>query len=644
MERHQHIPRSPAPVCRVLSLPASLLIALFMASATDRAMAQEPAPPVSDRVMEGWRVFVQKQCIHCHAVWGLGGEVGPDLGRSGRRQTTGGQLAGIMWNHVPKMYSHMRRKRLEYPSLSREEMGDLFSFLLFVQHLDEPGDPVAGRLALNDKGCASCHSLGTGVDQVAPDLRRWADYINPIVWAQKMWEHAPVMEKAMEEADMAWPKLADDDLVDIIAYVRSVGGREAKMYLEPGSAKNGARRFAERKCHTCHSPNAAGRDLATVDLPQSLAALATRMWNHSPQMTRVMEAKGVERSPLSAQEMSDIIAYIISLRSRDRGGSPERGQAVFESKQCSQCHGDTGSEAGTAPGLQVLVASGSPVPLAHAMWNHGVTMMDRMSEAGTTWPMFQPAEIVDLIAYLKSLEPEEAKPIEVKPTVDPKAAPVEVKPVIDSSAPAASLPPKEVPPSIAPTVAERAREGTNHEAGQATERPTNAQFVGVKRCKKCHVKQWKSWQDTKMAKAIELLEPGVRATEKLSRGLDAQKDYRTDAQCLKCHTTGFGAPGGYGVPPVGDDRAVAQLAGVGCESCHGPGSEFTKIHKDIQGSRRPYTRAELYEAGQFEVTARVCAGCHDGQAACIAPGYEFDFEDRKEQGTHKHYDLKLRGP
>ena len=39
-------------------------------------------------------------------------------------------------------------------------------------------------------------------------------------------------------------------------------------------------------------------------------------------------------------------------------------------------------------------------------------------------------------------------------------------------------------------------------------------FVGVNGCKKCHLKEWKSWSETKMAQAFEQLKPGVAAEAK----------------------------------------------------------------------------------------------------------------------------------
>ncbi|UCE72390.1 MAG: cytochrome c family protein, partial [Nitrospiraceae bacterium] len=90
-----------------------------------------------------------------------------------------------------------------------------------------------------------------------------------------------------------------------------------------------------------------------------------------------------------------------------------------------------------------------------------------------------------------------------------------------------------------------------------------ADYVGVKKCKACHIKQYKSWQKTTMAESFENLKQGVKVEEKKKAGLE-DKDYTADASCLKCHTTGYGQPGGF--TSIAD---TPNLAGVQCESCHG---------------------------------------------------------------------------
>ena len=87
-------------------------------------------------------------------------------------------------------------------------------------------------------------------------------------------------------------------------------------------------------------------------------------------------------------------------------------------------------------------------------------------------------------------------------------------------------------------------------------------FIGSKNCKKCHIKEYKSWEKTTMAQVFEQLKPGERAEAKTAAGLDPDKDYTTDATCLPCHVTGYGQETGFV-----DIDTTPNLAGVGCEMC-----------------------------------------------------------------------------
>ncbi|MBI4585379.1 MAG: redoxin domain-containing protein [Planctomycetes bacterium] len=174
---------------------------------------------------------------------------------------------------------------------------------------------------------------------------------------------------------------------------------------------------------------------------------------------------------------------------------------------------------------------------------------------------------------------------------------------------------------------------------------SDARYLGVSGCKKCHFQQWKTWQETKMANAFKMLMPGAGSELKSKRKLDPNKDYSTAAECLGCHTTGFGFPGGYPSPSAGDASAAAlakENAGIGCESCHGPGAGYMPIHKEILDKKRPYKQQELLDAGQFKVDGQVCAACHNDKAPCIEKGYLFDFEKRKAEGTHGHFTLQFQ--
>ncbi|MFQ5737582.1 MAG: cytochrome c family protein [Acidobacteriota bacterium] len=159
-------------------------------------------------------------------------------------------------------------------------------------------------------------------------------------------------------------------------------------------------------------------------------------------------------------------------------------------------------------------------------------------------------------------------------------------------------------------------------------------FVGTKNCRKCHLKEYRSWRETKMAKAFDLLKPGERAKAKKEAGLDPKKDYTEDPECVACHVTGYGKPGGF----VSLEQ-TPNLSGVGCEVCHGAGSEYVKPqHMSLKNKR--YKLAEVVKVGLLSpVTEEACTDCHNKKSPFFKP---FDFAERKSQGTHKHFPLKYK--
>ncbi len=155
----------------------------------------------------------------------------------------------------------------------------------------------------------------------------------------------------------------------------------------------------------------------------------------------------------------------------------------------------------------------------------------------------------------------------------------------------------------------------------------DAEYVGVKKCKMCHIKQYKSWAETPMAKAMDSLKPGESADAKTKAGLDPKKDYTTDEKCLACHSTGYGKAGGYSGP---DDVA---LAGVSCEACHGPGSLYKKTMKN-----KAYKMDDVMAAGLVHPNEEVCKTCHNADNPTAGEDYSFKFD--KDKDIHKHIPLK----
>lgn len=183
------------------------------------------------------------------------------------------------------------------------------------------------------------------------------------------------------------------------------------------------------------------------------------------------------------------------------------------------------------------------------------------------------------------------------------------------------------------------------------------QFEGYKVCVKCHDTHEKPWRDTVHAKAFTSLEARSKREAKLKARLDPDKDYSADPECLGCHTTGYGEPGGYA-----DDLPKARakrLVGVGCESCHGAGSLYRETHSDAEHrlklAAESTDRSALVAAGQNFDFAEACARCHlnyegspwKGAKAPFTPftpeidaKYAFDFETAiRSEAMHTHFKL-----
>ena len=162
-------------------------------------------------------------------------------------------------------------------------------------------------------------------------------------------------------------------------------------------------------------------------------------------------------------------------------------------------------------------------------------------------------------------------------------------------------------------------------------------FVGSKKCRKCHIKEHKSWAKTKMGMSFDVLKPGERAEQKTAAGLDATKDYTKDAECLPCHTVGYGKPGGFV-----DIETTPELAGVGCESCHGAGGTYIE-DQYMSLKNKEYKRADIVAVGMTDqITAAVCEGCHNTKSPFVGDDYVFDFETKKDEGTHENFPLKYQ--
>ncbi|MDD5542194.1 MAG: c-type cytochrome [Acidobacteriia bacterium] len=367
----------------------------------------------------GLRVFTEKGCIRCHAIQGEGGRSAPDLARSPASYTSASQLVAEMWNHAPRMWEKMRIEQLPAPHFEESEMTDLFAFLLSIRSFDDPGNPEMGRQVFASKSCSRCHSIqgmsGSKGGRIGPDLERWTNLRNAVQWAQTMWNHAAGMRKEMTRQGLTWPQFQENDMVNLIAYVRTQSSEAGNLvYIRPADPVAGKSLFQSKGCSQCHKSvhttavkSVGAPELGRAALPRTVGQFAGLMWNHAPRMAERMQSLGMKQPLFSDKEMADLISYLFSSRYFEISGNGKEGKQVFQNKGCAGCHTLGSGPAGVGPNLKDWQGELSLTRLAAALWNHGPSMLEHMQQQKIEWPSLRREEIENLIRFLEAPVPDE---------------------------------------------------------------------------------------------------------------------------------------------------------------------------------------------------------------------------------------------
>jgi hypothetical protein len=123
--------------------------------------------------------------------------------------------------------------------------------------------------------------------------------------------------------------------------------------------------------------------------------------------------------------------------------------------------------------------------------------------------------------------------------------------------------------------------------------PASYRVAGSQSCAACHKDDCTGWEKSKHGHAWQTL---------------VERGYQVDAYCQKCHTTGYGQPGGF------DNVSLTPaLHSVGCESCHGPSQAHV---------RNPKVRTPFAARDQ-------CINCHDRENSP-----KFDYKEYWPRITH----------
>jgi mono/diheme cytochrome c family protein len=385
---------------------------VLVAAATAPALAQQPPPqPFAPEwaMFAGAKVFGEKGCGKCHALRGMGGGIGPDLGRidSGKSFF---ELGAAMWNHVPRMGAKMREVGIERPSLTPLELSNLIAFIFTAQYYDELGDPKVGEELFTAKGCVQCHEVGGKGGRVGPGLDFLKRANSPVLVAAALWNHGPEMALVMKAKGIVRPTFQGKEMVDLIAYIVTAAkeGAGDTAQVVPGTPERGRKLFGEKRCIVCHrvggKGGTVGPDLGRRGHHVSLTRFASLMWNHGPTMWARMKERGIQVPRLTGQEMADILAYLYVSHYFDQPAAGRlQGQLLVQSKGCLTCHSVRGKGGKISADFATSKVVGSAASVVAAMWNHSRYMLAQAEKQEIPWPILTGQELSDIATYLRSV-------------------------------------------------------------------------------------------------------------------------------------------------------------------------------------------------------------------------------------------------
>ncbi|HSF15505.1 MAG TPA: c-type cytochrome [Vicinamibacteria bacterium] len=186
---------------------------------TTGSVPHERAPLPGDP-RTGQSLF-RRDCQGCHKAEGEGGDVGPNLDEGAEAPSLAG-LAASFWNHSPAMGERMSQLGVERPMLSESEMADLITYLFAIRYFERRGDVTVGA-RIYEARCGKCHGEeGRGNGKDGPELHPHKRQMSAVFLASALWNHGPRMYEQATDRGLNWPKFANHEMHDLIAYLRSL--------------------------------------------------------------------------------------------------------------------------------------------------------------------------------------------------------------------------------------------------------------------------------------------------------------------------------------------------------------------------------------------------------------------------------------
>jgi mono/diheme cytochrome c family protein len=200
----------------------------------------------------------------------------------------------------------------------------------------------------------------------------------------------------------------DEQISDLVAFIRHwepTATDIGKPTPTPNPASGAA--IFNSTCYACHGINGQGTNIApALNSPDLLSKFDDKWFKDT--ITKGRPAKGMPTwgRVLSPQQVDAVVAYIRAWQTKPpantnipAGGDPANG-AVIYANTCIVCHGAAGTGTDRAPTLTSdAVRSRSGADLFTTI------SAGRLDKGMPAWGhVFSPAQIGDLVAYLKSLK------------------------------------------------------------------------------------------------------------------------------------------------------------------------------------------------------------------------------------------------
>lgn len=245
----------------------------------------------------GKQIFAARHCAECHGIATPTAGGGPAVAKWDSLADPL-VLAQQMWNHGPKMREAFAQRKFPWTPITGQELTDILVYLQnlpetreVVRHFEVPPAGDASKL-FESKGCVKCHSGATGLEHLLKNQT-----LTEV--AAEMWNHQPEMKGPV-------PSMTPDEMRQIVGYIWT-----RQYFTGTGNAANGKKVFSSKNCATCHNDPSSGAPKLTKG--QSDITMVAALWEHGPRMLDVMKAKKLEWPKFTADQMSDLIAYLNTL-------------------------------------------------------------------------------------------------------------------------------------------------------------------------------------------------------------------------------------------------------------------------------------------------------------------------------------------